>query len=124
MSFPNNWPENCPPEDAVDADGIVYRIVKNDPPLPQDLATHFETDRLRKAPPCLRCGLSVFRDVVDVIHQRLLLPKLGGFIARADLQREHGRTKLTQGAQPTHTTWWPCEGVPRASLFAVITVEG
>lgn len=124
MRFPDNWPENCPPEDADDAAGIVYRIVKNVPPLPEDLATHFETNRLRNAPACLRCGLSVFREVRDVVHQRLLLPKLGEFIASADLKPEHGKAKLTPGTQPTHTTWWAYEGVQRANLFVVMATEG
>jgi hypothetical protein len=30
--FPQPWPDACPPADAVDADGIVYRLVKDDPP--------------------------------------------------------------------------------------------
>lgn len=124
MRFPSTWPENCPPDDAREAGGVVFRLVKHDPPIAEDLATHGETNRLPKAPACLRCGLSVFREVGDAVHQRLLLPKLGDFIARADLKPEHGKTKLTEGRQPTHTTWWVYEGVDRASLFAVTPVAG
>lgn len=120
MNFPADWPSNCPPADAVDADGVVFRIVKNDPPLAADFATHRETGRLKTAPECLRCGLSVFRDLCDAVHQRLLLPKLGPWIAQATLASNHGKTKSTAGQQPTHTTFWTFEGMDRAALFAIV----
>lgn len=123
MNFPANWPEDCPPRDALDAEGDVFRIVNHDPPITEDVATHFETGRLPKAPQCLRCGLSVFRDVRDAIHQRLLMPKLGRFIAGARLKAEHGRTKLTSGQQPTHTTLWTYDEINRTIVFAVVREE-
>ena len=122
--FPADWPIDCPPGDAVDAAGVVFRIVKHAPPLGEDLASHQESGRLLKAPACLRCGLSVFREIRDAVHQRQLIPKLGNLIAQARLQAEHGKTKLTEGKQPTHTTWWTYEGVHRASLFSVLGEEG
>jgi hypothetical protein len=119
MNFPKDWPQSCPPADAVDAVGEVFRIVRNSPPAAGDMASHHETGRLPKAPPCLRCGLSVFREVRDALHQRELLPKLGKFIAKGVLKPEHGKTKLTDGTQPTHTTWWAYEGMQRESIFIV-----
>jgi hypothetical protein len=123
MHFPNTWPGDCPPQEALDAEGDVFRIVNNDPPIADDLASHFETGKLPKAPACLRCGLSVFREVRDAVHQQLLIPKLGQWIAKATLKAEHGKTKLTNGKQPTHTTWWTYDGVNRAILFAVVREE-
>ncbi len=123
MEFPDGWPDECPPPDAEEASGIVFRIVKNDPPKAEDMASHHETGKLPKAPPCLRCGLSVFRDLRDAVHQRLLLPRLGNWIAQGTLRAEHGKTKLTTGKQPTHTTWWVYGGVERTSLFTVVSEE-
>lgn len=123
MNFPDNWPAGCPPEDALDAEGTVFRIVNNAPPCAEDLTSHFETGRVLKGPPCLRCGLSVFREVSDAVHQRLLFPKLGHWIAKASLEPAHGKTKLTGGQRPTHTTWWAYDGVERANLFAVVPEE-
>jgi hypothetical protein len=120
MKFPDLWPSGCPPFDAADAEGAAFRIVNNDPPLAEDVASHFETGKLRKAPPCLRCGLSVFREVQDAVHQRRLFPRLGQWIAQAALRSIHGKTKATAGMQPTHTTWWPYDGVNRAMLFAIV----
>lgn len=68
MRFPTDWPNDCPPLNADDAAGTVFRIVKNDPPLVVDFATHHETGRLKNAPACLRCGLSVFRELSDAVH--------------------------------------------------------
>lgn len=123
MNFPKNWPNDCPPLDAIDAAGNVFRIAKHNPPTDIDFATHMETGKLKSAPECLRCGLSVFREFRDAMHQRRLMPKLGQWIARATLAAEHGKTKLTSGQQPTHTTWWAYEGVDRVDLFSVVAQE-
>lgn len=123
MNFSDDWPENCPPRDAEDAAGVVFRIVKNSPPSHLDFLTHRETGRLPEAPPCLRCGLSVFREFQDVVHQRQLMPRIGKFIAKGTLQAKDGRTKETKGL-PSHTTWWMYVQVNRATLFSVVQEVG
>lgn len=120
MSFPKDWPAGCPADDVLDAQGEVFRIVKGDPATADDMKSHHETGKLPKADPCLRCGLSVFREVDDAVNQQRLLPKLGKWIARAQLTPAHGKACPTKGQQPTHTTWWPVEGVDRAVLFKVV----
>ncbi len=122
--FSDGWPDGCPPGDALDAAGVIFRIVDNSPPTAADFVTHFESGRLPKAPVCLRCGLSVFEEFGDAVHQRRLLPKLGRLIAQGTLSAEHGKTKLTTGKQPTHTTWWSYRDVDRASLFTIAAEEG
>jgi hypothetical protein len=120
MNFSKDWPSGCPADDTLDAAGEVFRIAKENPVTASCMESHHESGKLPKADPCLRCGLSVFRDVEDAINQRNLLPKLGDKIAKGLLLDEHGKACLTKGQQPTHTTWWPYEGVDRASLFIVI----
>ena len=124
QAFPAGWPPGCPPDDAVDAGGVAFRIVNNDPPAAGDFVTHWESGRMRQAPECLRCGLSVFLEMGDALHQRRLLPKLGRLTARGTLGADHGKTKLTTGRQPTHTTWWPYRDVDCASLFTIAREEG
>ncbi len=119
MTFPDDWPKGCPPDEAEDAYGEVFRIVRDYPPSNSDMMSHHETGRLPKAPPCLRCGLSVFLVEEDAVNQQQLLPKLGKRIANATLNATHGKISLTPGQQPTHTTWWPCTIVDRAALFVV-----
>lgn len=122
--FPPDWPDGCPPGDALDANGVVFRVVKGESPIAADFASHFESGRMPDAPKCLRCGLSVFQALGDAIHQRQLLPKLGRFIAQGTLDVEHGKIKLTPTRQPTHATWWPYRDVDRASLFLIVREEG
>ncbi len=103
-----------------DANGEVYRIVKNNPVQWTDMQSHYELGRLPKADACLRCGLSVFQLLEDAIHQQQLMPRLGSYIAKGQLSLSHGKAVLTPGQQPTHTTWWPYEQVERELLFEVL----
>lgn len=119
MTFPTDWPVGCPSADTHDVEGDVFRIVKNNPVSETDMLTHHETGKLPRADPCMRCGLSLFRDLDDALNQLRLLPKLGKKIAKAKLEAIHGKACLTKGQQPTHTTWWPYESVDRAALFVV-----
>ncbi len=120
-SFPSNFPAGCPFEGAVPADQVVYRVVRNSPkPSSSDFLTHEETDRCKRGDPCLRCGLSVFLTFDDAYHQRDALPFLGDYIAKGTLCSEHGKTLLTNGKQPSHTTWWVYEGVKREDIFESI----
>ncbi len=120
MTFPKDWPSGCPSADTPDATGAVFRIVRGNPVAAEDVQSHHETGRLPKADPCLRCGLSVFRDLEDALNQQRLLPKLGNRIAKALLEGAHGKACPTKGQQPTHTTWWSYEDVDRAALFHVV----
>lgn len=120
MSFPTDWPHGCPADEVPDAEGVVFRITKANPVSASCMESHHETGRLPRADPCLRCGLSVFREIEDAINQQSLLPKLGKMIAQGDLLAEHGKACFTKGQQPTHTTWWPYEGVDRAAQFVVV----
>lgn len=121
-SFPDDWPPGCPPADAQAASGLLYRLVKSNPATASDFLTHADLGKMPKAPPCLRVGLSVFRTRDDVVHQAELFPFLGNQVASGEVCSEHGKTKLTPGKMPSHTTWWPYLGVDRVALFP--TVEG
>ncbi|MGL4421102.1 MAG: hypothetical protein ACRCZF_10590 [Gemmataceae bacterium] len=120
MFFPKDWPIDCPPAATPDAAGNVYRIVRGNPVTPADFLSHHELGKLPQADPCLRCGLSVFRDRGDAEYQQKLMPRLGSRIAEALLEANHGKACLTRGQQPTHTTWWPYEGIDRSALFSVV----
>lgn len=118
MTFAAHFPAVCPPTDAEPAAGIVYRIVRSDPPGPDDFLSHHEAGLLPKADACLRCGLSVFRVRTDGVHQRNLYPRLGEFLAEGSLTPADGQTRLTAGRMPTHTTWWVYDGVDRVHPFS------
>jgi hypothetical protein len=121
MNFPETWPRDCPPQDAVDAEGDVFRIVNHAPPTADDFLTNFELGMFPNRPACLRCGLSVHRILADAIHTKTKYPKLGSRIAKGTLSKEFGKTKQT--GQASHTTWWVYQGVNRASIFELISEE-
>jgi hypothetical protein len=119
MLFPADWPHGCPPDDAEDALGEAFRIVKADPPAGADFLSYHEMGIVR-GDPIRRYGLSIFRVRADAEHASRAFPNLGHVIARAVLRPEHGKTKQT--GRPSHTTWWPAEGIDRAALFSVVGV--
>ncbi len=117
--FPADWPQGCPPPDAVDACGDVFRNVKTIPPTIEDFTSHAERGTCLKAPQCLRVGLSVFQRALDAMHNAELFPRLGEHVAKATLAPSHGKTKATPSKdKPSHTTWWPYADIDRAALFS------
>lgn len=115
--FPNDWPQPCPPSDAMKADGEYFRIVRNDPPNASDFKSHHEAKPLPKEK-CNRCSLSTFRTLEGAIHMRLACPEIGDKIAIGTLDESHGSSKVTN-TSTTHAEWWPLEGVDRHAPFKV-----
>jgi hypothetical protein len=124
MPFPTTWPQDCPPADAEPANGVVFRLVRNNPPAASDFLSYAEEGKCPRRDPCLRCGLSVYRTLEDTVAKHAELRErfpdidFGQHVASATLSPEHGKTKQTFA--PTHTTWWACEGVGRCELFVLL----
>lgn len=120
VNFPTTWPHGCPPADAEAASGELFRVAKTHPPSAEDFKSHAELGKKSLGPQCLRVGLSLFRSLDDAEHLTLLFPKLGRHVLRGRLQAHHGVTKLTpSNRHPSHTTWWPYEGVNRCEPFSL-----
>jgi len=110
------WPANCPPADAVEADGVAHRIVSHDPPTENDLRSHAELGLAVDAPECLRRGVSLFSTRQQACHRLKLSRHLDSMVASATLQPAHG--KVTR--PPTkngHFTWWSAVELVRHVLF-------
>lgn len=120
MTYPCHW-RDCPPIDAVDANGVVFRVVKSSPPTDTDFLTYEEMGK-GYGPPCKRRGLSIFVDFAAAQHCIDLFGQFGNIIAKGNLTPKHGRIKKTQTTpQPDHYTWWPYVGVQRSGLFECVT---
>lgn len=117
MTFPATWPENCPPPDAADASGEVFRIVNDDPPSVDDLKSYAELGLLPDASPCRRAAISVYQSRSQACHRLQMSPRLGRGVAAATLAPTHGRMKLTD-ERSGHIAWWAPEGLDRAQLFS------
>jgi hypothetical protein len=124
--FPPGWPPGCPPVDAEDANGIVYRATMNSPPTSDDFLSLREKNQkprypLTRAGECRYCAVSVYRTMVDAQHHLQVFPWDSKFIARGALTPDCGKTKLTPHPErPSHTEWWPFDGLDRCKCFQVI----
>lgn len=123
MTYPDDWPPDCPPPDAELAAGGVFRLVTTNPPVAMDFRSYREIGASDLRWPCEAAGLSVFRDLSDAIQYSENFPARGRFVARGTLDGQHGRCKATPRKGPvggSHTTWWPYAGVSRHTMFSVI----
>jgi hypothetical protein len=117
--FPSAFPSGCPPSTASPASGIVYRIVQGLKVSEQDFASSQELGNYLNAPPCSRCGVSVFNSIESAAHRRNLTPRLGLAIAEGTLKPECGLTELTNN-KSGHITWWAYSSVAKSSLFGKV----
>jgi hypothetical protein len=123
-AFSPHMPDGCPPLDAPLAQGLVFRVVKSDPPTPEDFLTYFEEDKVRPDRECDCHGVSVFRDSDDAVAYAEKFQYLGEFIARGSLENQHGKVadtpRIVNGERVSHATWWPFDGLVRHTLFVVL----
>lgn len=111
MSFRDQLPDGCPPNEAEEItwEREVFRLVRNDPPDEQDFLSQRQEqpDRaFRGVTECQTCGLSVFAVKDDAVAKALKLPNLKGRkVCRVKLS--HGAGHIQQTFQPSHHTWWP-----------------
>ena len=120
-SCPEDWPTDCPPSKAAAPTGEHVRIVRRAFATADDFRSHRELGKLPKAPACLRAGLSMFRSVAEAERMALLFPVLGDFVARGQLDARYGRSMLTTGREPSHTTVWPFVQTDRAAPFVTVS---
>lgn len=113
--FPDYFPSCCPPENAIDANGAVFRVVKNEDLTSDDFLSHHELETAITANPCSRCGVSVFNSFQKALHLQRMRPTLGNAIAEGNLNPSAGKMLLT--IKSGHIDWWSYDGVERQSFF-------
>lgn len=122
--FPDWFPENCPPADAANADGIVYRFATKNPVDARDFLSHRELGLAPRAQACRRCSLSVYRTLLSARRKlrelRERFPdRFGPYIAEGTLLAEHGKIKQ-EGTDSDHHEWWAYDGVERHGPFRIV----
>jgi hypothetical protein len=123
LRFPEWFPSDCPPPEASDAGGVVFRFAKRNPVAALDFLSHHELGLAPKAKPCSRAGLSVYRTIAlarrKLRQLRERFPaRFGAHIAEGSLAAEHGKI-MQEGADPDHHEWWAYEGFERHALFRI-----
>ena len=120
--------DSCPPEDAKPASGIVYYLVRNNPPEEEDFIPGIEKHphayaHREKDEVCQAHGFSVFRDINDALKAEKTCKGLRGTkTAVGVLTSECGLIKKTPSRRRrSHHTWWPPLGMEIWSLFKIKT---
>lgn len=117
-SWPEYFPRECPPADARRDNIEVFRLVDVSPPSPADFRPtkveyphrKFESDKC-----CSACGVSVYRDVNDIIRKRARYKALRDKkIAVGRISHEDGLVLET--FEPSHITWWLQTANPHLSF--------
>ena len=124
--FKNNLPPDCPETKyrTCEDDLVCYHITKSFPPTDQDFKTQVQKNEKRaKKPPkqlCKASGLSVLKDISDVINIVDTFPENGSYILKGVIRYNiDGVVKQTphETIRPSHHTWYPFADVDESEVF-------
>ena len=117
--------DNCPPKGVVPISGYVYCWVYHDPPIEDDFIPAMKrwrnTHRFSPERKCQGYGLSVYRNMNDLLEAATTGLPDSRKIAEAKLTNIHGVIKSTPSNNSLrHFTWWPSRGMDVSFLFKII----
>jgi len=111
LMWPDHYPEKCPPDDAENVSGVVYRFTNRTNPKHRDFLSYYELkpakDWGKKA--CQARGLSVYTSEEDCKTAISLVPALKKKkLCIAELGSESGVIAPTPSKNNyNHKTLWP-----------------
>ena len=111
MNYREPLPNDCPPDEAeeIDAQRVVYRLVRNTPPNDDDFRSQ-RAERphqvFRNITECQARGLSVRTDQNSATELMQLRSMRGRMLCEIRLDCGAGQIMQT-GEDPDHSTWWP-----------------
>ena len=122
MTWPDFFPADCPPSDAEDASGRLYRLIAGEDPEAGDFVPLVvsQPGRTFAERQCQACGLSVYREVDDAHRLRRRVPgHRDKRIAVGEFDEEPvGRLRHTPTRhEDSHHTWWVPESVEPSGYF-------
>ena len=127
LTWPDFYPEDCPPAEAEPASGTVYRLVRRNPAQAEDFKTPFEENprRFNDKPTLENCGLSVHTDSQDSERLRERLKNRARKfknrqIAEGSLDPTLGMIQHTPSIEGSHHSWWVPLGAEPWLVFNVI----
>lgn len=116
-AWPTHFPGHCPPIDAAQLLGIVYRFINGRGPTEWDFLSHYERKPTNSwSDPCRARGLSVVRTIQDCEIMREGIPALRKKrIAVANINTPVGLITNTPSVTcQGHCTWW--RGAPASEV--------
>lgn len=124
--YPDFFPNNCPPVDAVEAKIDVFRYTKNSPPTEEDFKSHYEMEPEKYLGVIDAYGLSVISNLESAKNGLNLNPGLRKkfkYIAEGNLTTDCGVIKQTPSRnQKYHMTWWLYKNVEPSMRFKVCKI--
>ena len=130
MNWPLFFPKKCPPSEAKDASGEVFRLVYSAPGSVSDFESYAQMRPSEYMGNCEASGLSVFTaksDALRMVRRVQALAKqgkpvlAGDLVASANLSPEAGKLMHTPRNGNSHHTWWAPDGFDHAAAFKVVT---
>ncbi|MBU1504344.1 hypothetical protein KKC34_12330 [bacterium] len=130
--FKNDLPDDCPEGKykTCDFDFNGYHITKSFPPCSKDFETQVQKNLKKgKNPPkqlCKASGLSVLKDITDVVNIADTFPENGKYILKGIVRYNlDGVVKQTphETIRPSHHTWYPFKGVDESEVFKELERE-
>ena len=125
MHWRPHLPENCPPEDAKQANGTFYRLVSKRGSQFQDFLSYRELGREPdiSIPECEFCAVSIFSEIEGIkslIRQAPGLKKTK-LLAKGSLLAKHGKIKNTPSStHDSHHSWWIPEDMDPSDSFRLM----
>lgn len=108
--FLEYYPEQCPPYNAKDIEGIVFRFTARNTPHQRDFLSFYEIspDKEWGLDACQAMGLSVFPSTEACEEMKDKIPAMRKKkIASANLNRNYGKFANTPSTNSKrHMTWW------------------
>lgn len=118
-SWPDHFPEQCPPAHAVDLSGPAFRFINRRQATEYDFTSHYERQPSGDwaGQECKARGLSVLRTYDDCVIMREAVPALRKKrLAVANVTAQVGLVATTPSANcEGHATWW--RSVPIATAM-------
>ncbi len=131
MTWPDHFPDGCPPAEAVPASGEFYRLVDHDPVEEVDFWSHRElsdagligTQRWTEEMECRAVACSVFQDKDDAVSAQGMSGRMRKKrIAMGDVSGD-GVLLATPSSRTgsSHHSWWRNVGDVAWRTFSVLT---
>lgn len=131
MKWRDHLPNECPPDDAIPTNGVVYRLASRKNFDESDFLSYREMypdGHWDGVPECIACGLSVFTEIAGI--ERLLRRVPGKKrskshkvkkVIEGKLTPKHGKMKNTPSTtHKSHHTWWIPVGEEPWKVFRLI----
>lgn len=124
-NWPNHFPEGCPPAEASDPDGELFRFTNRRSPNDRDFLSHYEKwpNRDWEDKACQARGLSVFRTMTDCLAMEAAVPAMKKkHIAVASLSVGEGVVAKTpsENSDQHHTLWSQLSISERCAAFSPV----